>query len=762
MKNLRDPMAGQLVNPTVRLRGQTARRWGRLMSCTLVAAVACVGALVLTAAPVSAKGRYLPLANPPANIAPTPNFSSSSSCWDGYTAVGQQSPACTALEMQAINNAQHQLGEPAITLPSNWPQLTNPERLFVFICLERISLGLPPYIGMDASLNTAAQQAAVHQGDPYPPANWAATYFADTWGGAWSGGWSGMGTLAADYAWLYNDGWGVSRAATSNYKCTSATSKGCWAHRDELLGKTDYSVPNGVTWGVGLHCATCVVGAGSAKSDASTTLLVAKPQVPDSRLHLTFTWAGELLATQPRVAAISPNSGTTSGGTAVTITGANFSTTPGAATVDFGSTPATGVSCTSTTSCTAISPPSWVGTVNITATVGSTATQVTNGDRFTYASQTRSVYTALTPTRLLDTRRTGGPLGSGQTLDLTVAGVAGVPANATAVALNVTATNTTGAGYLSLYPAGSALPGVSNLNWGPGSTVANLVVVPVGSNGQVAIYNHVGRAAVVVDLEGYFAPQTGGGATGSYVPLPPARITDTRSGSGEPNAGKTLGPSSTLTVQVTGKGGVPSSGVGAVVANVTATGTTATGYLTAYPTGASRPLASNLNWVSGATVANRVIVPVGTNGQIEIYNAQGRANVVVDVTGYFTTGASAPAGATLYTPISPIRVLDTRHSGRRLGPHSTLDQQMAGVDGVPANATAVVTNVTVVNPTANSYLTVYPEGVRPAASDLNWGAGETLPNLTLASLSPSGAISLYNNAGSTNVLVDAFGYFSPS
>ncbi|MHB1524891.1 MAG: IPT/TIG domain-containing protein [Candidatus Dormibacteria bacterium] len=760
-KSIRE-MSEQVAWPVVNTHGVGRGIWARLASGALIAAMASVGTLMATVEVVHAQGPYLPMSNPPANIAPTPNFSSSSSCWNGYTAVGQQSPACTALEMQAINNAQQQLGEPAITLPSNWQQLTNPERLFVFISLERISLGLPPYVGMDASLNAAAQRAAVQQGDPYPPANWASTYFADTWGSAWSGGWPGMGTLAADYGWLYNDGWGGSRAATSNYECTSATSKACWGHRDELLGKTDYSVPNGVTWGVGLNCATCVLGAGSAQGGASSTVLVAKPTVPDSRLHLTFTWAAELLATQTTVTAISPTSGSTAGGTTVTITGANFDTTAGATTVDFGSTPATEVSCASTTSCSAVSPPGWVGTVNVTATVGSTTTGLTAADRFTYVSDTASAYTALTPTRLLDTRTTGGALGPGGTRGLTVAGLDGVPAAATAVALNVTATDTTGTGYLSLYPAGSALPNVSNLNWGPGSTVANLVVVPVGSNGQVSIYNHVGRADVVVDLEGYFAPQTGGGAAGSYVPLTPARITDTRPGSGEPNAGKALGSGSTLDVQVTGQGGVPSSGVGAVVANVTATGTTATGYLTAYPAGASRPLASNLNWVAGQTVANRVVVPVGANGQIAIYNASGNANVVVDVTGYFTTGASAPAGASLYTPISPVRVLDTRQTGQALGPQATLGQQMAGVDGIPANATAVVTNVTAVNTTANSYLTVYPGGVRPAASDVNWGAGETVPNLTLASLGPSGAISLYNDSGTTNVVVDAFGYFSPS
>ena len=372
-----------------------------------------------------------------------------------------------------------------------------------------------------------------------------------------------------------------------------------------------------------------------------------------------------------------------------------------------------------------------------------------------------SAYTALPPTRLLDTRSDGGTLGPNSSLNLTVTG-GGVPADATAVALNVTVTNTTSGSYLTVYPAGGILPLVSNLNWAGGETVPNLVIVPVGVNGQVTIYNDMGTTDVVVDLEGYFAPEAVGSTQGSYVPLPPARITDTRPNSGEPNAGKTMGPSGTLNIQAAGVGGVPLSGVSAVVLNVTVTDTTSASYLTAFPQGTTQPLASNLNWVAGDTVANRVVVPVNpSTGQITIYNDAGTADVVIDVNGYFTTGSTTPSGASLYTPIAPSRVLDTRETGQTLGPGGTLTQQMAGVGGIAASATAVVTNVTVVDTTADSYLTVYPSGIRPTASDVNWATGEVVPNLTLASLSSGGAVTVYNDAGSTDVVIDAFGYFSP-
>ncbi|MDA8332919.1 MAG: putative Ig domain-containing protein [Candidatus Dormibacteraeota bacterium] len=370
-------------------------------------------------------------------------------------------------------------------------------------------------------------------------------------------------------------------------------------------------------------------------------------------------------------------------------------------------------------------------------------------------------YFSLSPTRLLDTRTNGGTLGPNSSLNLTVTG-GSVPSDAIAAALNVTVTGTTADSYLSVYPTGGSQPLVSNLNWAAGETVPNLVIVPIGTGGQVTFYNHTGQANVIADLEGYFAPESSGSTSGSYVPLTPARITDTRSGSGYPNAGAPLSAGGSLNVQVMGAGGVPSSGVTAVLMNVTVTDTTAASYLTAYPSGASLPTASNLNWTAGETVANRVVVPVGSNGGVTLYNHTGTVDVIVDVNGYFTNGTTAPAAASLYMPITPVRVLDTRQTGGALGAGSTLNQQMAGADGIPSGAAAVVSNVTAVDTTETSYFTVYPTGgSRPTASDVNWSAGQIVPNLTVATLSAGGSVSVYNHAGSAAVLIDAFGYFLP-
>lgn len=388
------------------------------------------------------------------------------------------------------------------------------------------------------------------------------------------------------------------------------------------------------------------------------------------------------------------------------------------------------------------------------------ASGATAGPELAAAATAGAAYTALVPTRLLDTRVLGAALGPQGSTALAVTG-GNVPAGATAVAINVTVTDTTAASYLTVYPAGVALPVISNLNWSPGQTVANLVIVPVGSGGEIDFYNDAGSTDLVVDLEGYFAPEPTGSTLGAYLALTPARIADTRVGSGYPDAGTPLGPGASLAVQVAGVGGVPATGVSAAVLNITVTNPTAAGYLTVFPTGLARPTASNLNWTTGQTLANRVVVPVGSGGQISLYNQTGTTDVVVDVDGYFSSGSVNSSSLSLFSALSPVRVLDTRQTNSPLSAAASVNVQMGGIAGIAAGASAVVANVTATDTTANSYLTVYPGGAPPVASDLNWSVGATVPNLTVAVLSGSGMLAIYNHAGSVAVVVDVFGYFSP-
>jgi len=383
---------------------------------------------------------------------------------------------------------------------------------------------------------------------------------------------------------------------------------------------------------------------------------------------------------------------------------------------------------------------------------------------------TPSTYFPLSPTRILDTR-SAGALGSGVAADLTVAGVGGVPATGvTAVVLNVTATNSINnigpASFLTLYPAGTARPTASNLNFSPGISVANLVTATLGNNGAITIYNDQGSVDVIADVEGYYSSTATSGST--YVALSPARDLDTRNGTGTGGTVGKVAAGQTLNLTVTGVGGVPAAGVAAVALNVTESGATGPeSYLTVFPAGATRPVASNINFSAGPSRPNLVIVPVGANGQVSIYNNLGSVDVVADVQGYFAASGVTPAGAT-YNPLPPARDLDTRTglgSGviAPLGPGSTLNLTVAGINGVPSSGVrSVVLNVTATNATGpESYLTVFPTGTAiPLASDLNFVARQTIPNLVIATVGANGQVSIYNNLGSVDVVVDVEGYFA--
>lgn len=238
-----------------------------------------------------------------------------------------------------------------------------------------------------------------------------------------------------------------------------------------------------------------------------------------------------------------------------------------------------------------------------------------------------SRYTPLAPARVLDTRLSAA-LNPRATLSLPLGGFGGVPGEqAVAVVLNVAVTQPTTDGWLTLFASGTSRPLASSINFGPGQTVANKVVVPLGVGWGVDIYNDQGDTHVVVDVEGWFGfPGSAPGVP--YHPLTPTRILDTRETVAVPANG-------TLTLPVTGVGGVPATGVSAVVLNVAVTQPTALGFLTVYPSGEAQPLASSLNFAAGQTVSNAVVAKVGAGGTVKIYNSHGDTHIVVDMQGWF-------------------------------------------------------------------------------------------------------------------------------
>ena len=403
---------------------------------------------------------------------------------------------------------------------------------------------------------------------------------------------------------------------------------------------------------------------------------------------------------------------------------------------------------------------------------------------------TGQAYFPITPTRIYDTRAATN-VGGGTTLGPNGIAVVTIPntapAGSTAVVLNVTATNGSQLSYFTVFPTGSttaiqtggANANYSNLNFSPGENQPNLVTVPIGTGPSVSIYNHSGTADVVVDLEGYFAtPAT---SAGQFFPLTPTRITDTRPGSGQVNAGSTIGPAGVLAVQIDGAGGVPNPGtneVSAVELNITVTNTTADSFLTVWPQGSSRPTASNLNWSTGNTVANRVIVPIQQviNGGINIYNFLGNTDVVVDVVGWFSNASYGSANGNYFNAVQPARLSDTRtgsgsqNAGVPLTGNTSELVQVSAHGGVPASTagapiTAAVLNITEADATQSSFLTVYPPaGTPPLASDLNFVPNDVIANGDMVSLSTTGTfgqVQIYNFSGTTDVVVDVFGYFVP-
>ena len=243
----------------------------------------------------------------------------------------------------------------------------------------------------------------------------------------------------------------------------------------------------------------------------------------------------------------------------------------------------------------------------------------------------------------------------------------------------------------------------------------NLVEVALGSGGQLSMYNAAGHVDVIADVEGWVGDSTQLIRRPGTLRAPPSgRILDTRT---TIMAAMTyrLGPGQTLTLQVTGPGGLPSNKVGAVIMNVTVANPTALSYLTVWPSGVVRPNASNLNFTTGETIPNRVTVGVGSGGRVNFYNAAGYVNVIADVNGWFT-GSGSTVGGSAFVGVIPTRIIDTRTSSS-CAPYRApcpLGPGEEWVEAVASGPMALVMNVTVTQP--NRRATTSPSSrIRAAA-----------------------------------------------
>lgn len=386
-----------------------------------------------------------------------------------------------------------------------------------------------------------------------------------------------------------------------------------------------------------------------------------------------------------------------------------------------------------------------------------------------------AVFEALdVPRRVLDTRadRAVGPidligeLWPGETLELPVVAAAGLPDEAvTAVAVNIVSVGADRPSHVQAFPTAAAeLGAFSNLNIDQaGQTRANFAIVPVGDDGSISI-NSIARGHIVVDLLGWFRAESDPVASGRFVEFSTAqRVLDSRAstpmGSGEVRS-------------VPAPRGVDLDRVDAWVVTVTATKASADGWVQAIPTGRSDVVGttSTLNVTAGDTVANAAIVPTGADGRIALssfFLGGGRADVIVDVTGYITSSGATPGTDGRFVAVRPDRAFDSRTSTGALR-----DRQAVTVDartvGVPASASGVVWNVTVATTARAGHVTGWAAGgTEPSTSLLNWStAGSTrAASAVVATAQGAGRFRVEDGPVDAStplgqLVVDVFGYFT--
>ena len=384
-------------------------------------------------------------------------------------------------------------------------------------------------------------------------------------------------------------------------------------------------------------------------------------------------------------------------------------------------------------------------------------------------SGTGTGYGSLVPARLFDSRAPGltvdgvlsggGRVAAGSITEVSVAGRGGVPVGAGAVVLNATVVEAGAAGFVTVFPCGQATPNASNLNFAAGQTIPNSVVSKVGVGGKVCVFSSA-EAHLLIDVNGAFP------TVSDYESLVPARLFDSRAPGltvdGVLSGGGRVAAGSITEVSVAGRGGVP-VGAGAVVLNATVVEAGAAGFVTVFPCGQATPNASNLNFAAGQTIPNSVVSKVGVGGKVCVFSSA-EAHLLIDVNGAFPTVSD-------YESLVPARLFDSRapgltvdgvlSGGGRVAAGSITEVSVAGRGGVPVGAGAVVLNATVVEAGAAGFVTVFPCGqATPNASNLNFAAGQTIPNSVVSKVGVGGKVCVFSSA-EAHLLIDVNGAFPP-
>lgn len=377
-----------------------------------------------------------------------------------------------------------------------------------------------------------------------------------------------------------------------------------------------------------------------------------------------------------------------------------------------------------------------------------------------------SVYVPVKPVRIMDTRTaslddgTLGPVAAGSTTSLPIDGNntngAGLPTSGiSAVAVSVTVASATKSGFITVYPGDTPLPVTSNLNiTADGDSITNNTIVPVGANGAIDIYNGTsGTAQLIVDLSGYFTTDTTATNASTYIPLgTPARIVTRAAVGAQASASETIAGINA------GGTTLPTSGITAVAVNLTAVNTANQGgFMNGYADGSTDPGTgiTNLTYSPNSNQAATVLIPVSATGKIDIYNYSAVGITFdLDLSGYFTAGT----GGQFYHPLDSTRIIDTRQT-KAISANDALN--IAVPTNVLASDPTLIVNLTVTQPAASGFLIAYPAAdSQPGTSILNWGAGQTIPNLTLVGTRNDNSFDVYNSStGSIELIADTTGYF---
>lgn len=421
-----------------------------------------------------------------------------------------------------------------------------------------------------------------------------------------------------------------------------------------------------------------------------------------------------------------------------------------------------------------VTPSSGAGdtTLNLSAAANPTAsprtaTMTVGGQTLTVRQQGNRGpglrFVPLPPCRVLDTRTGAGALPPGVERQVSVhlAGC-GVPSGSSAYSLNATVVPNGFLGFLTLWPSGQPRPNTSTLNAWNGRVVANGAIVPAGSDGNISLFAS-DRTHLILDVNGYFTNEPVADALAFY-PLAPCRIADTRTGSGRPfgYGAPRVSAGGVRTFNVPGaRCGAPIF-ARAFAITVTAVPTGFLGFVTVWPAGSPRPLASTLNSWDGQVVPNTAIVPAGSNGEISVF-ASDDTDIIIDISGYFS--APGQSGGLRFYPQTPCRVVDTRLIAAPVpfpGSVVALPQSRFAACNSSAEARAFALNITAAPAGFLGFVTVFPSNTpQPFVSTLNSWNGQVVANSALVPAGPAGSGVSFFVSDRTDLIVDVNGYFEP-